>query len=77
MTEKQKEFTVSELSERYDVTVVTIRRWINKEYFPGAYKGGPGDTSPYRIPESAVEYFESEHWGKVEARDEVVTTTAA
>lgn len=55
---ERKTFSVAQLAIRYQVTEVTVRRWIDDGLFPGARKKGPYDNSPYVIPLSAVESFE-------------------
>lgn len=63
MSDKEKTtYTVAELAERYDRDQRTIRRWITEGRFPGAKKEIPAfRTSPYVIPESAVDHFEKAH----------------
>lgn len=56
-----KEYTITELADRWGVTRVTVWRWYNDGHFEGAYRKGPGDTSPVVIPERDVLRFEAEH----------------
>ena len=53
-----KVLSVKEAAERLGVSHRAIQRWINRGYFPGAYKLSPASNSPYRIPESDVIAFE-------------------
>lgn len=50
--------SVSEAAKRLGVDSRTVRRWINKGYFPNAYSKGLGPTSPYVIPISDIKAFE-------------------
>lgn len=49
----------AEVAKRLGVHSNTVLAWIRDGHFPGAYKIGPGKTSPYVIPESAIEAFEA------------------
>jgi len=49
--------SVSETAVKLGVKPRTIHRWIEKGYFPGAYKVGLAPNSPYRIPQSNVDAF--------------------
>ena len=42
-------------AERLHVSRATIWRWINKGYFEGVRRKGPGETSPNMIPIDSVE----------------------
>ena len=61
MNREKQTFSVAELAERYGVPPMTILRWIGADLFPGARKRGPYENSPWVIPMSAVEQFESEN----------------
>jgi len=50
-------WTVSELAKHLDVHITTVQGWIRQGHFPGARKKGPGKTSPWVIPQSAVDAF--------------------
>ena len=59
--EKSKEndyYTVAELADRWQVTVVAVRNWIAEGAFPNAYKVGPGKRSHLRVPVEDVVAFE-------------------
>ncbi len=51
-----KLLSVTDVAEQLGVTVRTVQRWVRDGHFPGAFKVGPGKTSPYVIP---VEDFEA------------------
>jgi predicted site-specific integrase-resolvase len=49
----------TEAAERLGVSTRTITRWVERGYFPGAFKVNPeADNSPYMIPLSAIEALE-------------------
>jgi len=49
----------AEAAERLQVSPRTITRWIDKDYFPGAFKINPEvDNAPFLIPVSDIEEFE-------------------
>lgn len=49
-----------EVARRISKTVMTVRRYCANGTFPGAYKNGRARTSPWFIPEKAVdEYLDS------------------
>jgi excisionase family DNA binding protein len=50
---------VREVAKRLQVDTSTVHRWVQQGHFPGAYKAGPGHTSPYRIPEEDITAFET------------------
>lgn len=52
-------YSVAEVAERYRVTTRTVARWIEQGLLPGAQKKAPLRTSPYEIPEEALEHFET------------------
>jgi len=61
MTDDQAWYTVQEVANKYDVSIRTVTRWINQEptLLPGTRKQNPfGSRSPYRIPQSALDYYE-------------------
>jgi excisionase family DNA binding protein len=49
-----KTLSTREISERFQVDITTVQKWVAQGHFPNAYKAGPGRTSPYRIPEADV-----------------------
>ena len=53
--------SVTQLAERWNLSIAAILQWINDGYFPGAYKAGPGKTSPWRIPLEDVLAFGRKH----------------
>ena len=64
MPEDQEYFSVTEVAKRYGVSSKTIHRWIEQEpsLFPGSRKLNPAaknKNSPYRIPQSAIDHYES------------------
>ena len=59
MEKKEKYFSVMYVAERYRVTRKTVTRWIEDGHLPGAIKKGPYENSPYEIPQSAIDYFDS------------------
>lgn len=61
MTEEHKYYSVQELADEFRRTKVTIVRWIDRGFFPGAYKDGPFENSEYRVPQSGVDHFKSVH----------------
>ena len=56
--ERRTDYTVRELADRWDVTVRTVRYWIDAGYFPNAYRVGLGRASHFRIPAEDVADFE-------------------
>lgn len=54
-----KLLTTTEAAERLGVSRVTINEWIDKGFFPNAYKLSGQAKSPYRIPVSDIETFEA------------------
>lgn len=49
--------TVREAAKALGARVRTVQKWLNQGHFPGAYKLGPGTTSPWRIPQTDVDTF--------------------
>lgn len=45
----------SEAAEILNRSVMSITRWLDKGMFDGAFKDGPFDNSPWRIPRTSVE----------------------
>jgi len=56
--------SVVEIAEKFDVHTTTVQGWIRAGHFPGAFKKGPGRTSPFVVPESAVLAFEKKLKGQ-------------
>lgn len=50
--------TVPQLAVRWEVSDRAVQKWINKGYFPNAYRVGLGRGSHYRVPVSDVIEFE-------------------
>jgi excisionase family DNA binding protein len=50
--------TVTEAAARLLVNDKTVRRWIERGYFPGTIRLSPQRKSEYRIPLKAIEQFE-------------------
>jgi predicted DNA-binding transcriptional regulator AlpA len=55
----EKILTVKEVSEMTGASVRTVRYWIERGYFPGAFKLDPNSQahSWYRVPLSEVQSF--------------------
>jgi len=53
-----KEFTATQVAERFGVDVGTVYLWLKAGLFPNAYRKAPIPRSPYIIPESDVLSFE-------------------
>jgi excisionase family DNA binding protein len=54
------DLSVKQTARRLGVTTRTVQSWIDRGYFPNAYKLKPYlSNSPYRIPESDVTAFEA------------------
>jgi len=51
-------WSVGDLAEHFNVHSTTVQGWIRAGHFPGAYKKGPGRTSAFVVPDSAVQEFE-------------------
>ena len=58
MNEDTKWYSVAELRKRYDVSQITVSRWLRDGFFPGAEKTGPYRKSKWRIPQEAVDHFD-------------------
>jgi excisionase family DNA binding protein len=52
-----KMLSTTTVAKRLNVHPTTIQAWVRQGHFPGAYKIGPGKTSSYVIPESAVDAY--------------------
>jgi excisionase family DNA binding protein len=52
------ELTVDQVAQRLGVTPRSVLRWLDKGFFPNAYRFAPMAKSPWRIPESDVVVFE-------------------
>jgi excisionase family DNA binding protein len=48
---------VREVAAILGVKPRTVQRWIERGYFPGAYKLGLASNSSFRIPQSDVDDF--------------------
>ncbi len=60
MTEQNEAFfTVEDVASRYRVTKKTVTRWIDDGLLPGSIKKGPYPNSPYEVPQSALDHFDS------------------
>lgn len=53
----EKMLSVAQVAEWLGRHETTIHNWIREGCFPGAFKMGPGKTSPYAIPEEDVVAF--------------------
>lgn len=49
--------TTYEVAELFDVTIMTVSRWIRKGHLPGSFKTGLGKANAWRIPKTAVVEF--------------------
>ena len=54
----QKNMTVVQVAERFQVHTTTVQRWIQKGHLPGTRKRGPEKNSPFLIPRTAVTALE-------------------
>jgi excisionase family DNA binding protein len=57
MEKSNRPLTVAQVAARFKVDGRTIRRWIQRGHFPGAYQLGTGKT-PYVIPLEDVLAYE-------------------
>ena len=53
-----KLLSTADVARRFDVAPMTVRRWCELGWLPGAYKEGEGYRATWRIPESALDGFE-------------------
>ena len=52
-----KVLDIREVAGRLQVSINTVRGYINRGEFPGAFKTGRGINSHWRIPEQDVDKF--------------------
>lgn len=55
----EKIYSSQEVADLKQVSRKTVTDWIKSGYLPGAKKTGPGINSPYKIPQSALDHFDS------------------
>jgi excisionase family DNA binding protein len=52
---KERFLSIQEVAEVFGVNIWTVKKWLAEGKFSGAFKLGTGRTSPWRIPQSAID----------------------
>lgn len=56
---EEKIYSTREVAAMKRVSIKTITDWIDAGYLPGSEKKGIAVNSPYEIPQSAIDHFDS------------------
>lgn len=58
MNDEKEFFSVKEVADQLNVSDMTVRRWIDSGFLPGAKKG-PFRSSHWKIPQSALDHLKT------------------